>query len=45
VGSNPTVYWMDISVATYKIERKIIKEGKKKINKKIHKTVEEAIDA
>ena len=25
VGSNPTVYWMDISIASYYIERKTIK--------------------
>jgi hypothetical protein len=29
VGSNPdTVYWMDVSVASYYIERKIIKVAK-----------------
>jgi hypothetical protein len=47
VGSNPdTVYWMDVSVASYYIERKIIKEAKwgtpkKNILKKEHKRREE----
>jgi hypothetical protein len=28
VGSNPAVYWMDVSVASYYIERKTIKVAK-----------------
>jgi hypothetical protein len=28
VGSNPAVYWMDVSVASYYIERKRIKVAK-----------------
>jgi hypothetical protein len=36
VGSNPdTVYWMDVSVASYYIERKIIKVAKWGTPKKI----------
>ncbi len=38
VGLNPAIYWMDVSVASYYIERKTIKVAKwgtpKNINKK-----------
>jgi hypothetical protein len=38
VGSNPdTLYWMDVSVASYYIERKIIKVAKWGTPKKIFK--------
>ena len=37
VGSNPAVYWMDVSIASYYIERKTIKVAKWGTPKKIFK--------
>jgi len=44
VGSNPGVYWMDVSIASYYIERKTIKVAKWGTPKKIFKKKIEAIE-